>query len=66
MQIETIKARDIIAAIILVGGFILMAFGIDHVVGGIVIAVVVYYFRKRGEDIKIISNGPTNSAKHSS
>ena len=66
MQIKTIEARDIIAVIILVGGFILMGFGIDHVVGGVVIAVVVYYFRKRGEDIKIINNGPTNSAKHSS
>jgi len=44
-----IQPKDILAAIVLIGGFILMAMEIDKVVGGLMIAVVSYYFRKRVE-----------------
>ena len=49
MIIKPIEPKDILAAIILIGGFILLAKGIDTVVGGIVIMVTTYYFRKRIE-----------------
>lgn len=45
-----IKARDIIALVVIIGGFILLALGIDHIVGGILIMVTTYYFRKRVEE----------------
>ena len=51
MTIKPIEPKDILAAIILIGGFILLAKGIDSVVGGIVILVATYYFRKRVEEI---------------
>lgn len=44
-----IEARDILAAIVLLGGFWLMRAGIDSIVGGMMIAVTVYYFRKKTE-----------------
>jgi len=47
-----IQPRDILAAIILIGGFYLISKGIDTVVGGIVIMVATYYFRKRVEEVK--------------
>jgi len=49
---KKIEAKDILAAIIFIGGFILMAKGIDSVVGGIIIMVATYYFRKRIEEKK--------------
>ena len=61
MRIGVIQPRDIIAAIILIGGFVLMAMHVNTVVGGIVIAVVAYYFRKRAEEVKTTNNGKTNS-----
>ena len=51
MIIKPIEPKDILAAIILIGGFILLAKGIDTVVGGIVILVASYYFRKRMEEV---------------
>jgi hypothetical protein len=39
-----IQARDIIAAIALIGAFTLMALGIDHLVGAVISTVVVFYF----------------------
>ena len=50
MTIKPIEPKDILATIILIGGFILLAKGIDTVVGGIVIMVTSYYFRKRIEE----------------
>ena len=46
---RTLEAKDIIAIVVIVGGFTLLALGIDTVVGGILIAVTSYYFRKRME-----------------
>ena len=37
-------ARDCIAVVVLTGGFVLLALGIDSLVGGILIAVISYYF----------------------
>lgn len=37
-------ARDYIALVVLIGGFTLLALGIDSLVGGILIAVISYYF----------------------
>jgi hypothetical protein len=39
-----IQARDIIAVVALIGAFILLALGIDHLVGAVISAVVVFYF----------------------
>jgi hypothetical protein len=41
---EKLLPADIIGFVVIVGGFILLYFGIDHVVGGAVIAVTTYYF----------------------
>jgi hypothetical protein len=38
------QARDIIAVIALTGAFILLALGIDHLVGAVISAVVIFYF----------------------
>ena len=38
------KARDYIAIVTIVGAMILLALGVDSLVGGILIAVVSYYF----------------------
>jgi len=38
------EARDHIAIVVLIGGFTLLALGIDSLVGGILIAVISYYF----------------------
>lgn len=39
-----LQAKDIIAIIGLIGGFILMGMGINSVVGAILIAIIAYYF----------------------
>ena len=49
MTIKPIEPKDILAAICLIGGFYLLSKGIDAVVGGVVIMVSTYYFRKRIE-----------------
>ncbi|NIO03997.1 MAG: hypothetical protein GTN74_05100 [Proteobacteria bacterium] len=38
------EAQDYIALVVLMGGFTLLALGIDSLVGGILIAVISYYF----------------------
>ena len=38
------EPRDVIACLVIITGAALLACGIDGVVGGIVIAVVAYYF----------------------
>jgi len=50
--LQKLEPKDILAAVVLIGGFVLLALGVDTVVGGVIIAVVAYYFRKRVEDIK--------------
>ena len=47
MKIAKIYPRDIIAVITLIACFILMYFGINHVVSGIAIAIIAFYFSKR-------------------
>jgi len=42
--INRFRPADIIGIIVLLCGFYLLYKGIDHVVGGCVIAVVTYYF----------------------
>lgn len=39
-----IIAKDVIAMLCIVGGFSLMAIGINSVVGAVVISIVAYYF----------------------
>ncbi len=46
-KISKIYPRDIIAVITLIACFILIASGINHVVSGIAIMIVTYYFSKR-------------------
>jgi len=57
MIIKSIEAKDILACIILIGGMVLIGFGINHVVSGIMIMVTTYYFRKKIEEEKTKKNG---------
>jgi len=50
---KNIQPKDLIALVVIIGGFILLAKGIDSVVGGVIIMVATYYFRKRTEDYSI-------------
>ena len=45
---QELKPADIIAAIIIVGGLILVGFHINGLVGTLLTAVVFYYFGKQG------------------
>jgi len=45
--IEKIMPRDIIAIIVLIGCFILLAMGIDSFIAAVTTAVIGYYFSKR-------------------
>jgi len=47
MKVSTIYPRDILAFFALIACFILIALGIDHVVSGIAIMIITYYFSKR-------------------
>lgn len=47
MKIAKIYPRDIIAFFTLIACFILMYFRINHVVSGIAIAIIAFYFSKR-------------------
>ena len=44
MQIGKIHARDIIAVITIVGGMILISFGVNHIIGGILTMIAAFYF----------------------
>ena len=44
---DKIQARDILAAICLIGGLILISLGIDSTVSVVIAAIVGYYFSKR-------------------
>ena len=48
---DKLEPIDIIAIIILISGFILIAMGVDHAVSGIIIMVVSYYFGKKSSGI---------------
>jgi len=43
--------KDIIALVTIIGGMILLYLGINHVVGGILVMITTYYFRKRIEEV---------------
>lgn len=44
MEVSIIHPRDIIAVVVLIGGMILIGFGIDKIIGGILIMIVSFYF----------------------
>jgi len=46
-MVEKIMPRDIIAIIVLIGCFILLAMGIDSFIAAVTTAVIGYYFSKR-------------------
>ena len=46
-KINRIYPRDIIALVSLIACFVLMALGINHLVSGITIMIITYYFSKR-------------------
>ena len=52
-SMKNIQPKDLIALVVIIGGFILLAKGVDSVVGGVIIMVATYYFRKRTEDSSI-------------
>lgn len=45
------QPKDLIALITIIGGFVLMWLKVDHAVGGIMIMITTYYFRKREDEI---------------
>ena len=47
IKIEKIYPRDLIAALVLIGSFILLALGVDSYFTGLVTLVIGYYFSKR-------------------
>ncbi len=47
LKIERIYPRDIIAFFVLIACFVLIYLGINHVVSGIAIMIITYYFSKR-------------------
>ena len=47
LKIETIYPKDIIALVALIACFILIYLGINHIVSGIAIMIITYYFSKR-------------------
>jgi len=53
--LEKLEPADILAGIILIGGLALIGLGINGIVGGLLIAVVAYYFGKK-------ENTPTSPA----
>ena len=46
-KLQTIYPRDIIAILSLIASFILIGLGINHIVSGIAIMIITYYFSKR-------------------
>jgi len=55
---KDLKPRDIIALVVVVFGFYLILKGLDGVVGGILIAVVAYYFGR----VRNYANQGTNES----
>lgn len=49
---EDLKAADIVGIITIIGGFLLMAYGIDHTVSLVIVSVVGYYFGRRRNNIE--------------
>ena len=47
--INDFDATDMVALVILIGGFILMGLGIDTVVGGVVTMVAGFYFGRKAD-----------------
>jgi hypothetical protein len=44
---DKIQTRDILAAIMLIGGLVLTAMGIDKTISVVMAAIIGYYFSKR-------------------
>jgi hypothetical protein len=44
VKFETIKPRDSIAVLVIIGGMCLVALGIDKIIGGLLVMVVSFYF----------------------
>jgi len=47
MKVSKIYPKDILAFFALIACFILIGLGVDHVVSGIAIMIITYYFSKR-------------------
>lgn len=47
MKITTIHPRDVIAAIVILLGFVLLMYGKDGTIATLMLMVVTYYFSKR-------------------
>ena len=50
--IQSLDSTDVIAILIIAGGFILMAFHIDTVVGGVITMTAGYYFGRKNVNSK--------------
>ena len=50
--INNFDATDLIAILIIMGGFVLLAMGIDTVVGGVITMVAGFYFGRKSDGKK--------------
>lgn len=48
--LSKLEPRDILALVFGIGGLILISQGIDGIVGGIIIAIIAFYFAKGRKD----------------
>ena len=49
---DRLRPTDVVGIIVIVGGFYLLLKGIDTIVGGLLIAVVTYYFVRAKKDVE--------------
>ena len=54
---KDLEPIDVIALLVIGGGLILTAYGINHTVSGILIMVVSYYFGKKSSGILRLEDG---------
>lgn len=64
-MLEQLCARDYIAIIVIVGGLVLIGFGIDKTVGGLLVMVVSFYFGLNTPQPKENPNGQNSTTQHS-
>ena len=65
-MLEKLCARDWIAIIVIIGGLILVGFGLDKTVGGLLVMVVSFYFGLNTPTPNQQQNGQSNSTGDSS
>lgn len=65
MSIHKLQPRDLIAIIVIIGGMILVSFGIDKIVGGILVMIISFYFGLNTPKPQDEKNGQSDTAGRS-